>query len=233
MVSSVIAQAPPRFITVFNNCPFTIWPALYTSSGMRPNQTTGWEAPSFTDVSVTVPHNWNGRIWARRNCDFAGHRDPNSCLDGGCNGGLGVPPATLATFNFVSGTDLTSVSLVDGWNLPLTIRNNVNCGEASCPVDLGPSCPTDLRGPFDPQTGIVIGCKSACNSANCCSVNECSSSYLRLSPATCPSSGVNHYSYFKGNCPNAYAYAFDESSGTAVFKCPDSLAARYTVTFCP
>jgi hypothetical protein len=59
----------------------------------------------------------------RRNCDFSDNSGPNSCIDGGCNGGLecdkststvsylfdlltlrrtdfpqGVPPATLAEF---------------------------------------------------------------------------------------------------------------------------------------
>ena len=32
------------------------------------------------------------------------------------------------------------VSLVDGYNLPLRISNNVGCGVADCPVDLGPDC---------------------------------------------------------------------------------------------
>jgi hypothetical protein len=45
--------------------------------------------------------------------------------------------------------------------------------------------------------------------------------------------GVQFYSYFKGNCPNAYAYAFDESSGTALWTCNSGLNADYTLTFCP
>ena len=35
------------------------------------------------------------------------------------------------------------------------------------------------------------------------------------------------------NCPNSYAYAYDESSGTALFTCDAALAADYTITFCP
>lgn len=70
-----------------------------------PDYTTGWEAAEYTAVSFTVPDNWTaGRIWARRDCDFSTNPGPNSCLDGGCNGGLvcdphtgtGVPPASLA-----------------------------------------------------------------------------------------------------------------------------------------
>ena len=34
-------------------------------------------------------------------------------------------------------------------------------------------------------------------------------------------------------CPNSYAYAYDESSGTALWTCNSGLNADYTVTFCP
>lgn len=37
----------------------------------------------------------------------------------------------------------------------------------------------------------------------------------------------------EGNCPNAYAYAYDESSNTALWTCDSSLNADYTLTFCP
>ncbi len=39
--------------------------------------------------------------------------------------------------------------------------------------------------------------------------------------------------YAEGNCPNAYAYAFDESSGSALWTCDSGLNADYTLTFCP
>lgn len=75
---------------------------------------------------------------------------------------------------------LVSVSLVDGYNLPVAVTNSVGCPEASCPVDLAPNCashtpykllrrsnssrivgPTELKGPFD-SNGVAVGCKSAC-----------------------------------------------------------------------
>jgi hypothetical protein len=74
----------------------------------------------------------------------------------------------------------STVSLVDGYNLPLSITNTVGCSTADCPVDLGPNCqptlstvpvrilsiihflgPAPLIGPFD-STGFPVGCKSAC-----------------------------------------------------------------------
>lgn len=76
-----------------------------------------------------------------------------------------------------------SVSLVDGYNLPMRIDNNQGCPVGECPVDLGPHCkphhnyyhvysglangvklmlgPAQLKGPFD-STGFPVGCKSAC-----------------------------------------------------------------------
>ncbi|KAF8178150.1 thaumatin [Mycena galopus ATCC 62051] len=241
MISTVAAQ---RTMTVYNACPFTIWPAIFTSAGGQPAQATGWVADAFTAVTFSVPAEWNGRVWGRRDCDFSVNPGATSCIDGGCNGGLlcdpttgtGVPPATLAEFNLnAGGTDFYDVSLVDGYNLPMRIDNNVGCGIPSCPVDLGPDCPALLIGPFD-STGFPVGCKSAClvdalngNAAN--SPNCCSGQYD--TPATCPSSGVTDYSYFKNNCPDSYAYAYDESSGTAIYTCNAALDAVYTITFCP
>ncbi|KAJ6529780.1 thaumatin-like protein [Mycena capillaripes] len=241
---AMASTAAARTLTVYNACPFTIWPALFTSSGGRPSQATGWTAASFTKVTFDVPSDWDGRVWGRRNCNFASNPGPNSCLDGGCNGGLlcdvntgtGVPPATLAEFNFNGGgTDFFDVSLVDGYNLPMRIDNNVGCGIPSCPVDLGPNCPSDQKGPFD-ASGFPVGCKSACtvdalaghvdNSPNCCTG-------IHGTQPTCPSSGVRNYHYFKDNCPNAYAYAYDEPSGTALWTCPTNKNAAYTITFCP
>ncbi|KAJ6475403.1 thaumatin, partial [Mycena sanguinolenta] len=182
--------------------------------------------------------------WPHLDCDSSTNLGPNSCLDGGCNGGLvcdvntgtGVPSSTLAEFNFNGGgNDWYDVSLVDGFNLPMRIDNNVGCEVPSCPVDLGPNCPAALQGLFN-STGFAIGCKSACyvdalngdaaNSPNCCSGQYDTA-------ATCPPSGVTDYSYFRDNCPDAYAYTFDESSGTALWSCTSSLNAAYIITFCP
>ncbi|KAI9509162.1 thaumatin [Russula earlei] len=230
--------ATGRTITVYNACPFTI-----CSGKPVPSQVTGWEAPAYSHVAFDVADDWtSGRIWGRRDCDFSSNPGANSCLDGGCDGGLvcdhvtgtGVPPATLAEFTlsgFANGFDYYDVSLVDGYNLPMKITNTAGCSVASCPVDLGPNCWDYMT-----SSGFPVGCKSACvahlpgddpnNSPNCCTGSHSSA-------ATCPSSGVAYYSYFKSNCPDSYAYAYDESSKTALWTCPSSANADYTVTFCP
>jgi hypothetical protein len=159
------------------------------------------------------------------------------------------------------------------------IDNTAGCPIPKCAVDLGPNCkfpyytqpvfrftystfntgPASLKGPFD-STGFPVGCKSAClvdalngraaNSPNCCSGSF-------NTPQTCPSSGVQFYSYFsqsnfhsssqfrlhqtirlifiicptEQNCPAAYAYAYDDL--TSLFTCPSSANAGYTISFCP
>lgn len=243
-----LSGATARTFTVYNACPFTIWPAMFTDLNVAPNTPsfqTGWEAGAYTAVSFYVPDNWKaGRIWGRRDCNFDSNPGPNSCLTGGCNGGLicdphtgtGVPPATVAEWTLQGDgfKDYYDVSLVDGYNLPMRINNNKGCPVPECAHDLGPNCPAPLKGPYD-STGFPVGCKSACvanlsgNPAD--SPNCCSGSYN--TPQTCPSSGVAYYDYFKGNCPNSYAYAFDEPSGDALFTCDSNLAADYTLTFCP
>ncbi|TBU58546.1 thaumatin-like protein [Dichomitus squalens] len=245
---SLTAISSSRTFMVVNSCPFTIW-SIFTdlSAGTAvPDFPTGWEAPPSNSVSFAVPDNWKaGRIWGRRDCDFAITSGP-TCLDGWCNGGLecdphtgtGVPPVTVAewTLQGDNNQDFYDVSLVDGFNLPaeITFANGVNCPTAGCPVDLVANCPSQLKGPFD-SNGSAVGCKSACDanldgnpndSANCCTGSF-------NSAATCPPSGVQFYSYFKGNCPDAYAYAFDESSNTALWTCSSGLNADYTLTFCP
>ncbi|KAJ7791841.1 thaumatin [Mycena olivaceomarginata] len=238
-VSAVAAQ---RTFNVFNNCLFTIWPALFASAGGRPAQVTGWSQNAFATVTFSVPSDWNGRIWGRRDCDFSVNPGPNSCLDGGCNGGLVCDPIQERVFPphpWQNSTSVpaaliftTAISLVDGYNLPVRIDNTAGCPIPKCAVDLGPNCPAALKGPFD-STGFPVGCKSAClvdalngNAAN--SPNRCSGSFD--TPQTCPSSGVQFYSYFK--LPHtAYAYAYDDL--TSLFNCPSSANAGYTFIFCP
>jgi len=189
-----------------------------------------------------VPGDWGqGFVWARRDCNFEKSPNPNSCLDGGCPGGVllceSLPgaPVTIAEFSLSldpNEPDSYAISLVHGYNLPMIIENDTGCGVPKCSVNLG-KCPVSLRGPVN-SSGFTVGCNSACdadiapdpgNDPNCCTG-------IHDSAATCPSSGVQSYSYFKNSCPNAIVYTFDES-GQSVFSCSSAFQAGYTVTFCP
>ncbi|KAH6904632.1 thaumatin [Coprinopsis sp. MPI-PUGE-AT-0042] len=245
---SLASGIAARIFTVHNQCPFVIWPAIFTDTNVgsaKPDHPTGWVAVPSSKVAFSVPDDWkSGRIWARTGCtDFSRIAPPEQCLTGGCNGGLlcdahvgtSVPPATVAEFTLggTTGVDWYDVSVVDGYNLPMSITNDAGCPLADCPGDLNHDCPHALKA-VDSR-GVTVGCKSACfanldgnqgNSHNCCSGNY-------STPAKCPPSGVQFYSYFKSRCPNSYVYAFDESSNTALFTCPSSKRSDYTITFCP
>ncbi|GAA5847242.1 hypothetical protein JCM3766R1_005556 [Sporobolomyces carnicolor] len=247
-LSSLVALAQlsclvsARTITVKNNCRETIWPAIFTSSGTAPEHSTGWSANKGTQVKVEIADDWSGRIWARTGCKFKqGETLPTSCETGGCNGGLecskssgtGVPPATLAEFTFTPSLDWYDISNVDGSNLAVSIANNRGCPAPKCRTNLNKDCPAALS--HVNAKGQVVGCLTSCaanldgnptNSRNCCS-----GSFDR--PETCPSSGVAHYKFFKDACPDAYAYAYDESSKSALWTCDASKKADYTITFCP
>ncbi|TRM64408.1 thaumatin [Schizophyllum amplum] len=248
VLSALIAVATARTFTVTNNCAFTIWPGLFTdlnAGTVVPDHPTGWEQAAGETVSFQVPEGWTaGRIWGRTNCDFSTNPGPLSCETGGCNGGLecdrssgtGVPPASVAEWTLDAGDaqDWYDVSLVDGFNLPMAVTMTAaDCHVASCPTDLNPGCPAELQQVG--ADGSIVGCKSACfanldgnqaDSANCCSGSHNTAD-------TCPPEGVQYYDYFKDGCNDSYVYAYDESSESALWTCPDSNAADYTLTFCP
>ncbi|GAA5840899.1 hypothetical protein JCM9279_001254 [Rhodotorula babjevae] len=226
-----------RKITVANQCTFTVWPGLFTSVGPLPSQDTGWEAKSGTSLTFEVEESWGGRVWPRTGCDFSDTSKPDydQCETGGCIGGLqcnattgtGRLPVTLAEFNIQTEVDHYDTSNVDGYNVGLSITNSADCPLSNCPYDLLAACPDDLK--RKNAAGDVVGCLTACgawedNEEYCCKG-------AHATPETCPSSNIIHYDWWKDACPIAYAYAYDESSGTALFTCTKQV--DWTITFCP
>ncbi len=197
-------------------------------------------------VSFGVPQDLNAaRLWARTNCVT----HPNGrfeCETGDC-GFLqcshdGVPrggrtPVTLAEFtlNGWGEQDYYDVSLVDGYNLMVTIiptdKSSTHgsgeywCKDPNCLTDLNSICPSELQ-LKSPTTGKVIGCLSACERFNtdqyCCRG-------AHGTPDTCKSSmwPVNYPRIFKEACPTAYSYAYDDHTSTYFCKNTD-----YEIIFC-
>jgi len=156
-----------------------------------------------------------------------------------CNGAGGVPPVSLAEMKFSGsdGLDFYDVSLVDGYNLPIrmlptgqfsyTKRGKYDCKAAGCVADLNSMCPSELA----VKTGSgVVACKSACERFNtdtyCCRG-------AHKTPATCKSSSwpKNYPAFFKKACPDAYSYAYDDTTST--FTCRGNPSTKYDVIFCP
>ncbi|MED6208527.1 Thaumatin-like protein 1 [Stylosanthes scabra] len=240
------AGAHSKNFTCTNKCSFTIWPATLSSGGTPQLPSTGFELPSKATYTIDVPTPWSGRFWARTHCSTDSESGRFSCATGdcgsaqiSCNGAGGIPPATLVEFTLApnssssgNGQDFYDVSLVDGFNLPVSVIPYVeatqvtpyggSCNTSSCSNDVNKVCPQDFA--IKGSDGSVIACKSAClalKKPEYC----CSDSYG--TPDKCP---PNKYSViFKSQCPQAYSYAYDDRTST--FTC--SAGANYVLTFCP
>ncbi|KAI4327740.1 hypothetical protein L6164_020165 [Bauhinia variegata] len=223
--------------TIVNQCSYTVWPGILSSAGTAQLSTTGFALQPGESNALSVPTAWSGRLWGRTLCsqDSTGKF---ACVTGDCGsstlecaGSGAAPPATLAEFtlNGAGGLDFYDVSLVDGYNLPMTVEPQGgtpgvgNCTVTGCRVDLNGNCPTDLKvmSAGDGQEGVA--CKSACEAFGdpqyCCS-----GAYA--TPDTCKPSTYSQF--FKSACPRAYSYAYDD--GTSTFTCA---SADYLITFCP
>ena len=92
--------------------------------------------------------------------DVGGRDSCSGLLD--CQG-YGQLPTTLAEYalNMVNiiNEDFYDISLVDGFNLPLSITpSNPNCKRHACSSNITAQCPTELK--------VTDGCKSACAAFN-------------------------------------------------------------------
>ncbi|XP_061376472.1 thaumatin-like protein 1b [Gastrolobium bilobum] len=218
--------------TIVNKCSYPVWPGILTGAGTTQLATTGFALQPGGSNAVAAPTAWSGRLWGRTLCstDSTGKF---SCVTGDCgssvvecNGAGGALPATLAEFtlNGAGGMDFYDVSLVDGYNLPMTVEPHGlggNCTATGCAVDLNKGCPTELK--VMTASNESVACKSACEAFGdpqyCCS-----GAYG--TPQTCKPSSYSQF--FKSACPRAYSYAYDD--GTSTFTCA---SADYLITFCP
>jgi hypothetical protein len=239
---SVPAPNGSRAVTLTNNSSQTVWVVSTGNPGFTPPDGGTWQLAQGQSTTVDYPATWNGRIWGRTGCNFNGSQ--GTCATGDCGAGLTCPntagdltsPTSLAEFNMQgSGIDYYDVSLVDGFNLPVTI--NVTSGQmgvpagdscitASCAtnMDSASACPDVLQ--VKDGSGNVIGCNSACNVLH---QDEycCANAYA--TPATCnPTTWpVNYAAPFKQAVPYAYSYPFDDA--TSVFTCTNGCA--YQIVF--
>ncbi|XP_044473325.1 thaumatin-like protein [Mangifera indica] len=218
-------------LIVVNSCRETLWPGILGSRGKPTPKDGGFKLDSGEEVVLDLPEKWSGRIWGRQGCKF-NNKGKGSCDTGDCASQLhcrgvpGTPPATVVEMTLGSSSSsmhFYDVSLVDGFNLPVTMKpvgGGIGCGVASCDVNVNVCCPSTLEVKVG---GKVVGCNSAClamQSAKYC----CTGAYAN--PKTCKPTLFAHI--FKAICPRAYTYAFDDSS--SLNKCR---ASRYIITFCP
>ncbi|KAL8152880.1 hypothetical protein V2J09_010640 [Rumex salicifolius] len=194
MLISFISGIESANFNIKNNCPYTIWPATLGNNNSPQLSTTGFSLGQGATSTIGAPSGWAGRIWARTFCNTDGSGrfscPVGDCGTGqvSCNGLSGAPPASLVeiTLNGNGGTqDSYDISLIDGFNLPVTVAPSGGCQVISCQVDLNSMCPSNLA---VSNNGGVIGC----NSDPQLFKSQCPQAYANpddMSTFTCPTGG--------------------------------------------
>ncbi|XP_059067630.1 osmotin-like protein [Cryptomeria japonica] len=208
----------PLKLTIVNDCPSTIWPALQPSAGYPVLGRGGFALNTKSHVSIDVPNEWHGRVWGRTMCSFSGGK--GSCFTGDCSGKLecggsgGATPATLAQLSLhtsPTGKSSYTVSLVDGMNLPMTITPHIG-GNAKGPGDSTVAgcripnisnldCPEHLK---VKRGNEMIACKSACQAFR--TDQYCCTNQFNIANTCKPTEFSER---FKKACPKASTYAHD------------------------
>lgn len=224
-----VATVEATVFTLVNKCKETVWPGILPGDQM---QDGGFSLGPAESKTLYPPTKWSGRLWGRTGCTFDAS-GKGSCQTGDCggvlqcNGAGGDPPVSLVELTLDSsngGLDFYDVSLVDGYNLPVSVqpvKGTGNCTVAGdCNGDLRDICPSELAVKVDDK---VVACKSACESFKtpqyCCT-----GAYANAQ--TCQA--TKYSKIFKKVCPTSYSYAFDDRS--SLCKCT---GADYTIVFCP
>ncbi|XP_020095915.1 protein P21-like isoform X2 [Ananas comosus] len=213
LLLALVPLAAASTFNVVNRCSYTVWGAASPGGGAQLNPGQSW---TFNVADGTT----GGRVWARTGCSFDSNGNGH-CQTGDCGGvlactGYGQNPNTLAEYalNQSGGLDYFDISLVAGFNVPLSFKPTSNgCTSGpSCAADINASCPAALRVPG--------GCDDPCTIFG-------TPEYCCPSGSSCNPTGYSKF--FKGQCPQAFSYP-DDYAGTT-FTCPGN--TNYQVVFCP
>ncbi|ORE04089.1 Osmotin, thaumatin-like protein [Rhizopus microsporus var. microsporus] len=217
----VYTLAAGKTITVKNNCKKVVSVGTLTNGkgSALPEKTA--DLPPGGSTQFTESDTWGGRVWGRYQCSGSSSNDATACGNPGA-----VNPATLAEFLFKgsNGQDYYDISLVDGYNLQMTISpdggspsSGYSCGSPQC---VTPDCPDEFA--VKDGTGNTIACKSACSATG--KPEDCCTGPYN-SPDACKAGAAANS--IKSSCPDAYSFAYDDQTST--FSCS---ATGYTVTLC-
>jgi hypothetical protein len=225
-VTGVASRGSAATLGVVNNCAYTVYPGIYPPV----YQNGGWAMAPGASVLITVPSNFNGRVWGRTGCDGS---SPARCATGQCGGtGLqcagttGQAGTSLAEFNLnAAGTDWYNVSYVDGFDNPigLSVLNGSCVSPNTCTTMPLTNCSADLRSggyclsPCTRYNTDQFCCRGAFGTPQTCNVSQW------------PASAQAFVNNIHAACPRQYAYAYDDAVG--LHTCPTG--ASYTITFCP
>uniref|UniRef100_A0A0E0MNR8 Thaumatin-like protein n=1 Tax=Oryza punctata TaxID=4537 RepID=A0A0E0MNR8_ORYPU len=130
-------------LTIQNLCPHPVWPLVTPNSGLPSiSDNTARLDPNALISLAFPPTSWAGRVAARTGCDATAS---------GCETGAS-PPSTVAQLSVHGGggdVAAYSVSLVDGFNVPMVVSPQAvgggQCPVLGCIVDLNCDCPPGQR----------------------------------------------------------------------------------------
>nr|CAD1819588.1 unnamed protein product [Ananas comosus var. bracteatus] len=212
LLLALVPLAAASTFNVVNRCSYTVWGAASPGGGAQLNPGQSW---TFNVADGTT----GGRVWARTGCSFDSNGNGH-CQTGDCGGvlactGYGQNPNTLAEYalNQSGGLDYFDISLVAGFNVPLSFKPTSNgCTSGpSCAADINASCPAALRVPG--------GCDDPCTIFG-------TPEYCCPSGSSCNPTGYSKF--FKGQCPQAFSYP-DDYAGTT-FTCPGNTNYQHNTT---
>ncbi|KAK3018464.1 hypothetical protein RJ639_004124, partial [Escallonia herrerae] len=207
-----------RVFTIINSCKETIWPAIIPGESFNGG---GFALKPGQSIVLTAPVAWSGRTGCKFDQNGQGKCDTGNCGTSLKCTAMVEPPVSLAEFTLAS-PDFYDVSLVDGFNLPISIKavnGSGNCSTAACDGDLRQNCLRELR---RRANGKVVACRSACDVFN---TDEYCCRAVHGNSATCQP--TSYSKKFKEVCTNSYRYAYDNPS--SIFKCSGT---DYDVAFC-
>jgi hypothetical protein len=219
--------------TVVNDCNVTIYPAIAPADF----DNGGWSQAANTTVGpFTVATTFNGRVWARKNCNTASPAQCDTGQCGGgpdyqCAGGTGQGTTSLAEFNLdATGIDYYDVSNVDSFDFGIGLEMSNGQGyEPTCTADPLYQCPTALQ-KVGPISGVVAYCTNPCSvlkDSSCC--NGLSPQACRDSENTWVATAQGYTNDMHNNCGQVYTYPWDDWWGLHT----DPTGSNWTITFCP
>ncbi|ONK76949.1 uncharacterized protein A4U43_C02F1570 [Asparagus officinalis] len=224
------SASQPMTLTLVNNCPFTICPAIQPNSGHRPRARR--PLPPDPDPQVLPaptshcrrPHLGRHRCThtAPAHLRHAATAGPASSATAWALPARHVwrrSPSTTARATHFTSTPSASSTV----QTPMTVtphEGKGNCPVVGCRENLLATCPDvlQLRGPHG-----VIGCKSGCEAFG---TDELCCRNMYNSAKTCRASTYSEF--FKHKCPATFTYAHDSPSLTHECESPKELK----VIFC-
>ncbi|CAG2061039.1 unnamed protein product [Timema podura] len=134
LVTLLVRGLEGRTFEIYNNYKEDVWVGTLGNNGMAAPNNGGFKLGRGERTTITVPEGWAGRFWGRTGCNFDqngnGLCETGDCGRGlSCNGAGGVPPTTLVeiTLKGSGGLDYYDISLVDGFNVPISVSLKINC----------------------------------------------------------------------------------------------------------